>query len=73
MKHKVKRGQIWIDKKNSNKMLIQSKNHDIIWNCLMLGSGIIHKMTERVINKYWFLYEEKTISLRSKGTHMESL
>lgn len=70
---KVKRGQIWVDKKNGNYLYIESKHHDIVWNAVLVKSKITHKVTERILKKYYTLLDEKAISFTSEETSMESV
>lgn len=50
---KIKPGQVWVDKKSGDIMQINSRNHDIIWNCTFTRSIKSHKIPEFVIYKFY--------------------
>lgn len=51
-KLKIKKNQVWKDKKTGDIMWISSK-HGGNWNCRFTRGRVTHKMTEFAINKYY--------------------
>jgi hypothetical protein len=52
---KIKKGQIWKDKKTGDIMHIINRNRDVMWNCVFDRSTKSHKMSEFIIKKYYVL------------------
>lgn len=54
-RRKIKKGQLWKDKKTGDVLQIICKHHDIYWNVVFERSTQNHKMTEFILRKYYEL------------------